>query len=416
MNGLSVNKKSETNIKLPLSFIFFGLIAFVVSQFIFFINSDALTNGVFRLPEILMGAHFLLLGWIVMVIMGAMYQLVPVVFLTPIWSEKLGVVQLIITTVGIISFSLLLGFNISIAVYGAVILIIGILLFLWQMIMTLKGQENKNILTLFVMAALVCFLITISAGLALSWTIGFGSSINYTAILHSHILLGVAGWFTLLIFGFSYKLVPMFSLSHGFKMKGSKWAFFSYILGLVVLIVSFWLELPALATVGWFLLWIGFTCFCLDIIEIIKKRLKRKLDRPFIFSLIAIGYGWLIHTLVVIFRIIGIHQDGIWGWMIFLYIICWIMFSILGYLYKIVPFLWWTYKYSAQVGKGNVPLLKDMVNEKVGVILFSLFSIGTFGLAFSGIMQVSIAVQLFQGLMLLTSIGYLVSIVDVVKK
>lgn len=30
------------------------------------------------------------------------------------------------------------------------------------------------------------------------------------------------------------------------------------------------------------------------------------------------------------------------------YIMLWIAFSIIGYLYKIVPFLWWTHKYSIE--------------------------------------------------------------------
>ncbi|WP_186576532.1 hypothetical protein [Aquibacillus kalidii] len=415
MSGLTANK-TETNVKLPLSFIFLGLVSFVLSQWIFLIHSDALTNGIFRLPQILMGAHLLLLGWIVMIIMGAMYQLVPVAFLTPIWSEKLGFVQLIVTGVGIGLFSFLLGFNISHAVYGAVVVIVGILLFLFQILMTLKKQEEKNVLTLFVGGALVCFLITIIAGLTLAWSIAFGSSFNYTATLHSHILLGVAGWFTLLIFGFSYKLVPMFSLSHGFKMRGSKLAFISYIVGLLLLILSFWLDHSSLSTLGWILLWVGFSCFTLDILEILKKRLKKRLDRPFMFSLIAIGFGWLIHTAVVVLRLVHFQDERIWSWLVFLYIICWVMFSILGYLYKIVPFLWWTYKYSSQVGKISVPLLKDMVNEKLGVTLFSLFTFGTFGLTISGVLQMDIAVQLFQAIMLATSIAYLISIVQVIRK
>ncbi|MRH43365.1 hypothetical protein GH741_11815 [Aquibacillus halophilus] len=409
-------KKSETNIKLPLSFILFGLGAFVLSQLILFLNSDALSNGIFRLPELLMGAHFLLLGWVVMVIMGAMYQLVPVAFLTPIWSEKLGFIQLFITGIGIVMFSLLLGFNLSHAVYGGIVVICGILLFLWQMVMTLISQEQKSIMTLFVTTALFCFLITIIAGLILAWTISFGLSLNYTAILHSHILLGVAGWFTLLIIGFSYKMVPMFSLSHGFSMKWSKLAFFSYTIGLLSLIVSFWLETSVLQTIGWLFSWIGFTLFALDMIEIIKKRLKRKLDRPFTFSLIAIGYGWLVHSTTVFLSIFSIDHQNLWSWLTFIYIISWVMFSILGYLYKIVPFLWWTYKYSGQVGKTKVPMLKDMINEKAGTLLFVLFTAGVFGLTIAGLLQNKVAVQLFQGTMLVTSILYALSILSVLRK
>ena len=55
----------------------------------------------------------------------------------------------------------------------------------------------------------------------------------------------------------------------------------------------------------------------------------------------------------------------------------------LGYLYKIVPFLVWTHKYSEKVGKEKVPTLKEMMNEKLGVILYRLFTISIFGIIVS---------------------------------
>ncbi|WP_246050013.1 cbb3-type cytochrome c oxidase subunit I [Aquibacillus sediminis] len=408
--------KTETTIKLPLAFILFGLGAFVTAQWILFINSDSLTNGIFRLPEIWMGAHFLLLGWIVMVIMGAMYQLVPVAFLTKIWSEKLGFIQFTITSTGIIVFSLLLGFKTSHAVYGAILVIIGIGLFLFQMGMTLKQQQQTTPMTWFVGTGLVCFLVTIVAGLLLVWTMAFGSSFNYTAIFHSHMLLGVAGWFTLLIFGFSYKMVPMFSLSHGFSMKWAKPAFFTYTIGLIALIISFFIQQSSIQTIGWLLLWIGFTFFGLDIIEILKKRIKKKLDRPFTFSMIAIGYGWMIHLVAVLLRIFSIDNQTVWSWLIFLYIVSWVMFSILGYLYKIVPFLWWTHKYSSQVGKKKVPMLKDMIDDQIGIILFITFTVAVIGLTLAGLAQFHFFVALFQGVMLIASLYYMYSIVRVLFK
>lgn len=409
----SLSTKTETTIKLPLSFILFGLGSFVFSQLVLFLNSEALFHGYFRIPELLMGAHFLLLGWVVMVVMGSMYQLVPVAFLTPIWSEKLGFVQLIITALGVTVFSLLLGFKPNVAVYGATLVVVGILLFLYQMIRTLMKQEQKNTMTLFVVTALFCFFLTILAGFLLAWNMAFGGSFNYSAVFHSHILLGVAGWFSLLIFGFSYKMVPMFSLSHGFSMKYAKFAFISYAMGLFLLIISFWLSNIILTRIGWVLLLIGFTCFSFDMREIIHKRIKKKLDRPFVFSLISIIYGWIIHVIAVVLSLLSITSQTVWSWLIFAYIVSWIIFSILGYLYKIVPFLWWTHKYSGLVGKEKVPLLKNMIDEKLGSLIFILLPISVFGLVTAALFHINFLVLLFQGLMLSLSILYSISIIRV---
>ncbi|WP_164215149.1 hypothetical protein [Virgibacillus sp. YIM 98842] len=407
---------SETNIKLPLGFILYGLLALVTSQWILFFNSDLLTAGQFRIPDIWMGAHFLLLGYAAMIAMGAMYQLVPVAFLTPIWSQKLGFVQLVVTIIGITLFSVLLGTASDYAIYGGIPVILGILLFILQMWKTILKQENKTMITCFVLAAISSFFLTIAAGFLLAWSIAYGGIEEHQLILFSHIALGVAGWFSLLIFGFSYKLVPMFSLSHGYAMKWAKPAFITYISGLSVLIASFWISFPYLDTIAWILLFSGFGFFVLDIQEILAKRVKKKLDKPFIFSLIAIGNGLVIHFLAVLLNLIDINNENIWSWLVFLYIMGWIVFSILGYLYKIVPFLWWTHKYSERIGKEKVPTLKEMINERLSVILFIGFSVSVIGLTAGALWQIGSIVFIFQGLLAITSLAYVLSIIMVLVK
>jgi len=412
----NANLKSDTNIKLPLSFIVYALIAFVVSQIILFVNSSQLLAGQFRIPDIWMSAHFLLLGFAVMVAMGAMYQLVPVAFLTPIWNEKFGFVQFFVTALGVGLFAILLGVKPNMAIYGGIPAIIGVIMFIFQMTKTLVKQTNKNMMSYFVIAAIVCFFLTIAAGFILAWNLAYGGVISHNNILYSHISLGITGWFTLLIFGFSYKLVPMFSLSHGFSMKLAKPAFFTYIAGLVVVIISFWMDVQIVGMTGWLLLFIGFLFFTLDIKEILAKRIKKKLDKPFTFSLIAIVNGLVVHFLALLASIFGITNPTIWGWLIFLYIMSWIIFSILGYLYKIVPFLWWTHKYSERIGKENVPTLKEMIDEKLSVILFILFTIAVLGVVIGVILQSGVLVFLFLGLLAITSFVYAISIIRVLLK
>lgn len=411
MPGMSM--KTDTNIKLPLSFILYALVALVVAQTILLFNNDLLASGTFRIPDIWMGAHFLLLGFAAMIAMGAMYQLVPVAFLTPIWNQTFGFVQLYTTVIGITVFAILLGIKPDFAIYGGIIAIIGIIMFVIQMVKTIFKQKKMNTMTYFIIGALTCFFLTIVAGFLLAWNLAFGSVGNHNTILYSHIVLGVAGWFTLLIFSFSYKLVPMFSLSHGFSMKWAKPAFFTYVAGLVVLIGSFWAGSEIIQTIGWFLLMLGFMFFALDVREILSKRIKKKLDKPFSFSILAIIIGLSIHVLAFVVRIAGVDDPVIWSWIIFLYVMGWIIFSILGYLYKIVPFLWWTHKYADKIGKEKVPTLKEMIDEKLSVVLFVLFIISVAGLVAGALLQIAVIVLFFQGLLTLTSLLYTISIIRV---
>lgn len=140
---IPTNTAYETNIRLPLLFIVFGVVAFVAAQAILLAAGPAAASGVFRLPSIWAAAHLAVLGFALMIAMGAMYQLVPVAFLTPIWSEQLGFVQFFITAAGIIAFSMSLAFYAHVALFPGVLLVLGIILFLFQMGMTLRKQAKK---------------------------------------------------------------------------------------------------------------------------------------------------------------------------------------------------------------------------------------------------------------------------------
>ena len=342
---------NETNSKLPFSFIIFSLLALVLSQVLVLVNGQMLVTGSFRIPPIWSAAHLLILGWALMVAMGAMYQLVPVAFLTKIWNEKFGFIQFFVTAIGIVSFSWMLYVSPQNAFFPGILMLLGILMFLFQMLMTLKTQAKPNILTAFVGSALVCLFLTIFLGITLIYSLQTGFAAEYyQAIFKSHLLLGVTGWFTLLIFGFSYKMVPMFSLSHGFPMVHARYVYGLYVSGLVITLFSFFNGNHFLVKTGFFLLLAGFSIFSWHISIIIKKRLKKKLDKPFTFALVAIGLGNIIH-LAAFLSLWSEQFSTLIGPLVYLYLMLWIVLSIMGYLFKIVPFLWWTHKYSKEIGK-----------------------------------------------------------------
>lgn len=407
---------TETNMKLPFTFIFFSLTAFVISQVMVLWKGSAMLDGGFRQPVLWSAAHLLLLGWALMAAMGSMYQLVPVAFLTPIWSEKLGFVQFWVTASGITIFAASLAFIPTYSYVGGILTLLGIILFLWQMIMTLQSQTEKNVITLFVGSALFCLFVTILLGILLALNLGVGVSLlNHNELLKAHILLGLAGWFTLLIFGFSYKMVPMFSLAHGFKMNLSLPVFATYAAGLFITLLGLMMNLSFLFTFGLTMLFIGFFLFSIHMRMVINKRIKKKLDIPFVFSLIAIVFGLVIHFLAVVYSIFNPSLLA-FGTLILAYIMGWIVFSIVGYLIKIVPFLWWTYRYSQKVGKEDVPALKDMMDDKIIKPLLYLFPLAFAGVLVSLIAHARIVFWVSQGLFTIATILFTFLILNVLKK
>ena len=413
---LAQSTGNETNIKLPISFITFSLIALVLSQILLLVNGQMLVNGSFRIPAIWSAAHLLILGWALMVAMGAMYQLVPVAFLTKIWNEKFGFIQFFVTAIGIASFSWMLYVSPQNALLPGILMLLGILMFLFQMFMTLRKQGKPNILTAFVGSALVCLFLTIFLGITLIYSLqtGFGAE-YYQAIFKSHLLMGLTGWFTLLIFGFSYKMAPMFSLSHGFPMVHARYVYGLYISGLVITLLSFFTSNDLLLKAGFFLLLAGFSIFSWHISIIIKKRLKKKLDKPFSFSIVAIGLGNIIH-LAAFIALWSEQFSKLIGPFVYLYLMLWIVLSITGYLYKIVPFLWWTFKYSKEIGKNAVPSLKDMMNEKIVIPLFTLFAVSVVSVFFSIIFKSILLFNIGQFVLSIVFIIIALSILSVLKK
>ncbi|OCA90879.1 hypothetical protein A8F94_03140 [Bacillus sp. FJAT-27225] len=407
---------NETNIKLPFAFILIALVCLAASQLLLIVNGDMVSEGIFRIPAIWSAAHLLLLGWALMTAMGAMYQLVPVAFLTPIWSERFGFVQFAVTAAGITLFSIMLYISPGNAFLPGVLMLLGILMFLLQMAMTLKKQAKPTILTLFVGTALFCLFATILLGISMVWTMktGSGGSV-YNPIFKSHILLGTAGWFSLLIFGFSYKMVPMFSLAHGYGMKMAVWVYAVYVTGVVVTTASFWTDNVILLGLGLGLLAIGFLMFAWHILQIVGKRIKKKLDKPFMFALLGILFGMIIHLAALVSFAAGSLSITI-GPLVYLYIMLWIAYSILGYLYKIVPFLWWTHKYSQEIGKTTVPALKDMVNDKAALPLFIVLALASIVVFFSILFQSAAAFLIGQATVSIVLVIISITIVLVLKK
>ncbi|MDP4163714.1 MAG: hypothetical protein Q8906_14270 [Bacillota bacterium] len=406
---------SETNIKLPFSFIIFSTVALVASQILLLFKGVMIAEGIFRTPAVWSAAHLLILGWALMTAMGAMYQLVPVAFLTPIWSEKLGYFQFFISSVGISLFAACLYFYPQYALFPGLVTLGGIVLFLIQMFMTLKKQAKPNVLTLFVGTALFCLMFTIILGIMMAYFLSAGtSSVHYQAFFQSHLLLGIAGWFTLLIFGFSYKMIPMFSLSHGYSMAPAKYVFGIYTAGLALSLASFFTGNTLLLEIGFFLLFAGFLLFAVHTRSILKKRIKKKLDKPFTFTIIAIGFGTLIH--LAAFLAMVLHSTRLGGSLIYAYLLLWVALSIFGYLYKIVPFLWWTHKYSKEIGKKSVPSLKEMMNERVVIPIFSIFIISTLMVFSSTVFNLSLLFTIGQCLLSLAMIWFSISLLSVIKK
>lgn len=335
-------------------------------------------------PKLLALTHIATLGWISMIIFGAMYQLVPVVLEVKLFSAKLGEIQFWLYVVGILGF--VYGFwNFNVGVHftaSASLVTLAIFIFIVNIFFTMANVTKWNLTGLYLLTALVYLKITALAGLLLSVNLGFPfiSRIHLDYLkIHAH--LGFIGWVVMVIMGVGLKLIPMFGLSHGFSTTPAKVAYVLVNIGLLGTTVEWLMTGP-----GWLLqcyiglLGIGIFAFLFQLVEIFRHRMKKTLDIGMKHSAVAFGYFLLSSATGVFLAFADIGDEGLQQALVLTYgavaIFGFFSMLIVGQMYKIVPFLVWFHTFSDRAGKEPVPLLKDMFSERLGTIQFWLINVG----------------------------------------
>jgi hypothetical protein len=386
MNPLA-NQINIKDIRLPIQYILTGLVFFIISQIVILKGFASLANESAQSPDIWGATHLLLLGFAVMVAMGAMYQLVPVAMQSEIYSLKLGYLHYYTFVIGVLGMGIsFIEFSTLYLLISAIITAGSILIFQLNMWLTIKDAKMSEI-KISVITSLVYFILTISLGIWLAIDLFDPHLLEWhQKLLKLHILFGIIGWFTFLILGFSMKLLPMFTLSHGYESKLTFRAIYFVNAGIVLIALSILLEITTLFWLGFLTIIIGISFFCLQVRIILKKRLKKKLDLGVYVAIAAFplaGIGAILLAILSFF----VKGEVSFTAVIYFLAMGWIALSILGYLFKIIPFLWWTYKYSNTIGKGKVPALKEMTSEKRGkwimILLTACFVLNSLAIIFN---------------------------------
>lgn len=325
--------------------------------------------------------HLLTLGWITMTVMGASFQLVPVALETTLWSERLAGWQfwVMLSGVAMMVSHFWIGHHAGLA-FGAGLVLIAVTLFLINMGCTLWQLPRWDIVGRHVAAALVYLAATVIMGnlMALDKIFDFlGGQVLRTIYAHAH-LAGI-GWITMMIFGASYKLIPMFSLSELHDERPARWEFWLLNGGLVGLYVTLLLQ-SRWATLFALLIAAAVGLFLRTMRQVLRARRRPRLDWGLRHSMSA------MITLAVL-TILGLWLSSGWipneefearlafGYGV-LALLGWISVTIIGMMYKIIPFLIWHHRYSDLVGLRPVPAATQLLGESTARMEFWLLHAG----------------------------------------
>jgi len=224
----SINSNNAPDVSVVKPHFIFGSIALFILSILIILADSSLLDVYFN-NKIIAITHMAVLGWAIMIVFGALYQLIPVVFETSLFSEKLAKFTFWLSGFSVIflTYSFWIGAYSGLLVYASLLMFISLLLFVVNVFLSYKNSKLKNISSKFVITAVLWLAITEFIGTL----IAFNFKYNFLSEIHLHYLkihatIGLVGWFLLLIIGVGSTLIPMFLVSQELNDKKLKYAYY----------------------------------------------------------------------------------------------------------------------------------------------------------------------------------------------
>jgi len=318
--------------------------------------------------------HLFLLGFVMMIIFGAMAQLIPVVL--EVGHAVVDVYYVILPLLGVGATVMVLGFWMMPALlpFGGLLVLVAMITFALENIATLKKTALRTLTVKTVAWSNGYLLLGILTGFALALGLAGDLGINISLMLKAHVYAVLAGYVVLTIMGLSLTLIPMFSLAHGFEQKAVERAFLLVIVGVALVFVGALLGVEWLMHVGYIVSFSGLLFYLWQIYIIYKLTVRKEMDvwaKSMIFAFITLILSMGLGLLYFLTAIVSVLHASVW----FL-LLGFVSSFITGHLYKIVPFLVWFERFAPLVGKEKVPMLHEMYSKEGASMMFWFTVVG----------------------------------------
>ncbi|MEA1914327.1 MAG: hypothetical protein U9N30_03330 [Campylobacterota bacterium] len=369
---MAVSQDFAPPFKLIAPYFILGAIFFVISVSLLFgfdIENLSTMNS-----STLSWVHIFLLGFVMMVIFGAMAQLVPVVLEVGHFAVDLYYVIYPLLLVG----TLLMGYGFlysaALLPYGGIVVLISLLIFVLETFLTIKKVKKFNLVMTSVVIANIFLFLGLIFGILMALGYAGTIEIDIYAFLRAHIYLVLGGYVGITIMGMSLILLPMFWLSHSFSWKPVEYALVVMSAGVLTVTLSSLFASLFLEYLGYMLSIAALCLYFYQIYVIYKTRVR--MDNDIYLHSLIVSYSSLALSLVLGFIYLWFPNQNLLltiGWVLFM---GYITYIIIGHLYKIVPFLVWYERFSPLIGKQKVPMLADMVPERSARFQFAFTTTG----------------------------------------
>jgi len=320
--------------------------------------------------------HLFLLGFVMVIIFGAMAQLIPVVL--EVGHAVVDLYYVILPLLGIGTTIMVFGFWFQPALlsYGGLLVLSSMIIFAIEAFATLRKSTIETLTVKTVAISNSYLLLGIITGFVIALGFSGAISVDTDSVLKAHVYAVLGGFVLLTIMGLSMTLLPMFSLAHGFDETPIKRGFNSVTVGVGLVFIGAVVGIDTLLWLGYITTAIGVLFYMQQIYLIYILVVRKEMDiwaKSMIF-----GFSSLIGSLLL--GIISFLPNANEAWLhasLWFFMVGFIGFLINGHLYKIVPFLVWFERFSPLVGKEKVPMLHEMYPKSQSSMMFWYSSIGT---------------------------------------
>lgn len=358
---------------LPLRFFLTAPLFLIAAGILIALTPDALASR--WTPQALALTHAFTLGFLAMVMLGAMLQMLPVVAGSPVPATRL-VARASHIALSLGTAALMAGFLSGAArayAAGVVLLLAAFAIFIAAAAVSLvraAANATANGMRFAVMS--LVFTVLLGAALALLRAGWWNGSLEGASA--AHIGFGLLGWIFLLVAGVAWQVVPMFQMTPPYPPRLNRW-----LAGVMFALLALRAAAPLFPQPAVILLDAGLAAgvllFAFTTLDLQSRRRRKLPDitldywRFGMASLIASVLAWMLAQLWPAWADSSAYPLLLGVLFLFGFAVS----VVAGMLYKIVPFLaWFHLQAQLQAKAGTIPNMKQMIDEKSMRLQFRL--------------------------------------------
>lgn len=374
-----INTANAPDLDVPARFLGLGLVGLAAMALLAPVGVPLLA-GSFYDARLLAFVHLNTLGAVGSILLGASYQMAPVVLESPLPSPRLARLSFWAYLAG--GIGLLSGLMLAeprLLVGGGLSLAVAFAIYALLLAAMIVRAPHRDVVAWHVAAALACLVVGVTLGATLAFNKGSGFlGAHALGVLAAHATLMVAGWIGLMLAGVSYRLVAMFTLAHEALWVPGAWAELAMTTGGTALTaLGLACDHAWMAQGGAALLLGGALLYAALLGRMELQRRRRGVDVLMPFALVAAAAGVAAAALLAWGHATNLPPGhAAWIAATWLGIAGVAETAIQGFLYKILTFLTWLHRYAPRAGRERVPKLEDLYDRRLAFVGFGFWCTG----------------------------------------